>query len=68
MTVTSGNQSCPYSPQMGLVGCLPAPNIFPLAKETFAKGKMLWNYTNIMDAFRYTLFLSQHNYHTSTIN
>ena len=26
----------------GLVGCLPAPNIFHLANE-FAKGKMFWN-------------------------
>ena len=43
MTQPDGNQSCPYSPQTGPVGCLPAPNIFPLAKETFAKGKMFWN-------------------------
>ena len=43
MTHSSPGQSCPYSPQTGPVGCLPAPNIFPLAKETFAKGKMFWN-------------------------
>ena len=35
-----------YSPHSGPVGCLPAPNIFPLAKETFAKGKMFWNLEN----------------------
>ena len=44
MTHSSTNKSCPYSPHSGPVGCLPAPNIFPLAKETFAKGKMFWNY------------------------
>ena len=36
-------QSCTYSRHSGPVRCLPAPNIFPLAKETFAKGKMFWN-------------------------
>ena len=44
MTLTSVTQSCSYSPHLGPVGCLPAPNIFPLAKETFAKGKMFWNF------------------------
>ena len=44
MTEPSTNKSCPYSPHSGPVGCLPAPNIFPLAKETFAKGKMFWNF------------------------
>ena len=34
---------CPYFPHLGPVGCLPVPNIFPLAKETFAIGKMFWN-------------------------
>ena len=43
MTHPDTTQSCPYSPHSGPVGCLPAPNIFPLAKETFAKGKMFWN-------------------------
>ena len=43
MTLSNATQSCPYSRQTGPVGCLPAPNIFPLAKETFAKGKMFWN-------------------------
>ena len=43
MSASSVNKSCPYSPQSGPVGYLPAPNIFPLAKETFAKGKMFWN-------------------------
>ena len=43
MTRPSGSQSCIYSPHLGPVGCLPAPNIFPLAKETFAKVKMFWN-------------------------
>ena len=43
MTLTSPNKKCPYSPHLGPVGCLSAPNIFPLAKETFAKGKMFWN-------------------------
>ena len=38
------SQKCPYSPHSGPVGCLPAPNIFPLAKETFAKEKMFWNF------------------------
>ena len=44
MTQTSVNKSCPYFPQLGPVGCLLAPNIFLLAKETFAKGKMFWNH------------------------
>ena len=43
MTRSNPNQKCPYSPQTDPVGCLAAPNIFPLAKETFAKGKMFWN-------------------------
>ena len=43
MTRTNTSKSCPYSPQTGPVGCLSAPNIFPSAKETFAKGKMFWN-------------------------
>ena len=43
MTLSSTTQNCPYSPPSDPVGCLPAPNIFPLAKETFAKGKMFWN-------------------------
>ena len=42
MTHSNVTQSCPYSPQTGPVGYLPAPNIFPLAKKTFAKGKMFW--------------------------
>ena len=46
MTHTSVTQKCPYFPHLGPVGCLPAPNIFPLAKETFAKGKMFWNAAN----------------------
>ena len=46
MREPSPYQSCPYSPHEGpVVECLPAPNIFPLAKETFAKGKMFWNET-----------------------
>ena len=44
MRDSSPAQSCPYSPHLGPVGCLPAPNIFPLAKETSANGKMFWNY------------------------
>ena len=43
MTHPSPYQSCPYSRNSGPVGCLPAPIIFPSAKETFAKGKMFWN-------------------------
>ena len=43
MTQPNTNKSCPYSSHSGPVGFLPAPNIFPLAKETFAKGKMFWN-------------------------
>ena len=43
MTQTNVTQKCPYSRHSGPVGCLPAPNIFPLAKETFAEGKMFWN-------------------------
>ena len=43
MTPSNPTQKCPYSRHSGPVGCLPAPNIFPLAKETFAKGKMFWN-------------------------
>ena len=51
MTHSNPNQKCPYSPHLGPVGCLPAPNIFPLAKETFAKGKMFWNqYVNLKSA------------------
>ena len=45
MTLTGTTQKCPYFPHLGPAGCLPAPNIFPLAKETFAKGKMFWNLT-----------------------
>ena len=37
------NKKYIYSPHAGPVGCLPTPNIFPLANE-FAKGKMFWNY------------------------
>ena len=44
MTQTSTNHKCTYSPRSGPEGCLPAPNIFPLAKETFAEGKMFWNF------------------------
>ena len=45
MTPSSVNQSCPYSPPSGPVGCLPAPNIFPFSKlaNEFAKGKMFLN-------------------------
>ena len=46
MTRPDVNQSCPNSRHSGPVGCLPAPNIFPLAKETYAKGKMFWNNRN----------------------
>ena len=42
MTRPTPYQKCPYSPHLGPVGCLPAPNIFHLANE-FAKGKMFWN-------------------------
>ena len=42
MTRPDTTQSCPYSPHSGPVGCLPAPNIFPLEKETFAQGKMFY--------------------------
>ena len=42
MTHPSPSQSCPYSPHLGPIGCLPAPNIFHLANE-FAEGKMFWN-------------------------
>ena len=44
MTRTNTTHKCTYSPHSGPVVGLPAPNIFPLAKETFAKGKMFWNY------------------------
>ena len=44
MTHSDVTQKCTYFPHPGPVGCLPAPNIFPLAKETFAKGKMFWNF------------------------
>ena len=44
MTLPNPTQKCTYSPHSGPVGRLPAPNIFPLAKETFAKGKMFWNF------------------------
>ena len=43
MTEPDTTQSCPYSPHSGPVGGLPAPNIFPIAKETFDIGKMFWN-------------------------
>ena len=42
MTETNTTKKCPFSPHSGPVGCVPAPNIFPLAKKTFAKGKMFW--------------------------
>ena len=54
MTRTNVTQSCPYSPHSGPVGCLPAPNIFPLAKETFANGKMFWNYETVCLSFSRT--------------
>ena len=31
------------TPHSGPIGCQPAPHIFPLAKEDFAKEKMFWN-------------------------
>ena len=43
MTQTNVTQKCPYYAHSGPVGYLPVPNIFPLAKETFAKGKMFRN-------------------------
>ena len=46
MTQTNTNQKCTYSPHEG---CLPAPNILPLAKETFAKRKMFWNLMFLMN-------------------
>ena len=46
MTETNPNKKCINFPHLGPVGCLPAPNIFPLAKETFAKGKMFWNFAS----------------------
>ena len=49
MTQTSTGHKCPYSRHSGPVGCLPAPNIFPLAKETLAKGKMFWNELEIFN-------------------
>ena len=42
MTLTSTTQKCPNYLHLGLVGCRPAPIIFPLANE-FDKGKMFWN-------------------------
>ena len=39
MTSSSPTQKCTYSRHSGPAGCLPAPNIFPLEKETFAKAK-----------------------------
>ena len=46
MTLPSTSKKCSNFPHSGPVGCLPAPNILPLAKETFAKGKMFWNIHN----------------------
>ena len=40
---------------LGPVGCLPTPNIFPLAKETFAKAKMFWNNLTNARVFNITL-------------
>ena len=39
MTRSDTTQSCPYSPHSGPIGCLTAPNMFPLAKESLLKGK-----------------------------
>ena len=59
MTHPDTTKSYPYSPHLGpVVGCLPAPNIFPLAKETFAKGKMFWNVGRCyMLEFRFMLLM-----------
>ena len=46
MRDSSVSKKCPCFPHSGPVGCLPAPNIFPLAKETFAKRKMFWNFNS----------------------
>ena len=43
MPLSDVNKNVLIFPHSGSVRCLPAPNIFPLAKETFAKGKMFWN-------------------------
>ena len=59
MTETNPTQKCIYSRHSGPVGCLPALNIFPLANETFAKGKMFWNwrYTHPNISLNMTLLL-----------
>ena len=64
MTRTSPSQSCPYFPHLGPVGCLPAPNIFPLAKEIFAKGKMFWS---PRPAARLTRILNIENWNQSYV-
>ena len=46
MTHSSPYKKCSNTPHLGPVGRLPAPNIFPSAKGTFAKGKMFWNIEN----------------------
>ena len=51
MTRTDVNKKCIYSPHLGSVGRLPAPNIFPLAKEAFAKGKVFWNHIGSMYSY-----------------
>ena len=60
MTETNPNQKCIYFPHLGPVECLPAPNISPLAKETFAEGKMFWNEVKyVLRYFDELLFFSQ---------
>ena len=55
--LTHTHQSCPHSRHAGPEGCLPAssPNIFPLAKENFAKEKMFWNFIFSQNLFVVTL-------------
>ena len=61
MTLSDTSKSCPYSAHSGPVGCLPAPSIFPLAKETFAKGKMFWNLIKIQHLGISKHFFNKHN-------
>ena len=75
MTRPDVNKKCTYSPHLGPVGCLPAPNIFPLAKETFAKGKMFWNFEGLclrwgggaLSFIAYARYRGVRNYRSSAI-
>ena len=58
MTQTNTTKKCINTPHSGPEGCLPAPYILPLAKETFAKGKMFWNRWIVFTEFQVSIVLT----------